>query len=206
MSKENLFPIFKDQKVTRQDRENRLKQRSRVLWFCGLSGSGKSTLAIALEHELHQRGFLCYVLDGDNIRTGLNSNLGFSDEDRTENLRRIAEVARLFAHAGVVTIASFITPLESQRQQSRSIIGEENYLEIFVDCPFEVCEQRDVKGLYARAKAGKVAQFTGRGSQFEPPVNPHLRVDTASESLEESLAKIVEFILPHISPQDGAAR
>lgn len=195
----NLYPVFEHQKVSRQDRENHLNQHSRIIWLCGLSGSGKSTLALALEKKLFDLGFHPYVLDGDNIRTGLNNNLGFTDDDRTENIRRIAEVARLFAHAGVIPITSFICPLESQRKLARKIIGNENFLEVYVDCPFEICEERDVKGLYAKARAGQVANFTGRSSAFEAPHSPDLHLKTHEETPDESLRKLVNFVLPHIS-------
>ncbi|MCD8534883.1 MAG: adenylyl-sulfate kinase [Verrucomicrobia bacterium] len=200
-SPENIHPIFDKQSVQRSDREMRLRQRAKVLWLCGLSGSGKSTLALALEKKLFDLGYFPYLLDGDNIRTGLNRNLGFSDSDRTENLRRIAEVAKLFLDAGVVVLTSFITPLESQRSTSKSIIGESNYLEIFVDAPLSVCEQRDVKGLYAKAKAGTIPQFTGKSSDFIPPAQPHLHLKTSEESIEESLEKLLTFTLNQIHPK-----
>lgn len=184
--------------MSRDDREMRLKQKSKVIWLCGISGSGKSTLAIALEKKLFDLGFFPYVLDGDNIRTGLNNNLGFSDEDRTENLRRIAEVARLFAQSGVIVITSFITPFEAQRRSAEKIIGDDDYIEVFVDCPYEVCEERDVKGLYAKAKAGTIKNFTGKGSNFEAPQTPDLHIKTHEESPEESLEKLVQFLLPVI--------
>lgn len=196
MAESNIHPIFDKQLLDRNQRENRLRQNARVIWLCGLSGSGKSTLAIALEKALFDLGLFPYVLDGDNVRSGLNNNLGFSDEDRTENLRRIAEVAKLFCSSGVIPITSFITPLESQRQSAQKIIGSSDYIEIFVDCPFEVCEERDVKGLYAKAKAGQIKNFTGKSSAFEAPQSPDVHVKTHEESPEESLTKILNYLKP----------
>ena len=156
----NIYPIF-DRMMGREDKETLLKQRSVMVWFTGLSGSGKSTVAIALERELHQRGLLCRILDGDNIRSGINNNLGFSAEDRVENIRRIAEVSKLFIDTGVITIAAFISPNNELREMASSIIGKENFLEIYVNTPIEECERRDVKGLYAKARKGEIKDFTG---------------------------------------------
>ncbi len=177
------------------------KQIAKVIWFYGISGSGKSTLAIALEKQLHARGHLSYVLDGDNIRTGLNKGLGFSDEDRQENIRRIAEVSNLFVDCGVICINSFITPREDLREMARSIIGKPNIVEIYVKASFETCQQRDVKGLYAKAQKGLVPKFTGKDSGFEEPVEPDLIIDTENESIEESLQKVLSFVLPQIEVQ-----
>lgn len=199
MAENNIHPIFQKQLLGKKDRLERLNQIPKVIWLCGLSGSGKSTMAIALEKQLFDLGFFPYVLDGDNIRTGLNNNLGFSSEDRTENLRRIAEVAKLFVDSGVIPITSFITPLESQREAAKQIIGEDNYLEIFVDCPFEICEQRDVKGLYAKAKAGEIKNFTGKQSTFEAPKNSNLHLRTDLETPEESLNKLLDYLKPIIT-------
>lgn len=196
---EHIHPVF-DRMLDRQAKESLLGQRGLVVWFYGLSGSGKSTLALALERELHARGRLTQVLDGDNIRTGLNRNLGFSDEDREENIRRIAEVARLFLHAGVITLASFITPRQAYRDAARQIVGPEDFLDVFVDCPFETCEARDVKGLYAKAKAGKVAQFTGKDSGFERPVAPDIHLDTDALTEEQALEQLLQAVLPRIQP------
>lgn len=165
---ENIHPIF-ERTLDRASKEQLLNQKGGVFWLYGLSGAGKSTLATALEKQLHEEGFMTQLLDGDNIRTGLNNNLGFSDEDRLENIRRIAEVAKLFAQAGVVTITSFITPKRALRALARDIIGKEDFHEIFVTCSFETCERRDVKGLYAKAKAGEIKHFTGKDSSFEAP-------------------------------------
>ncbi len=194
---ENIHPEF-DRMLEREAKETLLQQHGRVLWLYGLSGSGKSTLAHALERRLHDEGRLTKILDGDNIRTGLNNNLGFTDEDRLENIRRIAEVAKLFCHAGVVTITSFITPRKELRAMARKIIGNDDFLEVFVKCSFETCEQRDVKGLYAKAKAGEIKNFTGRDSSFEEPDNADLVIDTDAEDLQASLEQLLDAVRPLI--------
>ena len=193
----NIYPIF-DKMQQRSDKEELLRQHSVMVWFTGLSGSGKSTVAIALERELHRRGFLCRILDGDNIRSGINNNLGFSPADRIENIRRIAEVSKLFVDTGIITIAAFISPSNEMRELASNIIGKENFLEIFVDTPLEVCEQRDVKGLYAKARKGEIKEFTGISAPFEAPENPALRLDTSVLSVEESIHMLLELILPKI--------
>lgn len=193
----NIYPIF-DRMMGREDKETLLKQRSVMVWFTGLSGSGKSTIAIALERELHQRGLLCRILDGDNIRSGINNNLGFSAEDRVENIRRIAEVSKLFIDTGVITIAAFISPNNELREMASSIIGKENFLEIYVNTPIEECERRDVKGLYAKARKGEIKDFTGVSAPFEAPEHPALSLDTSVLSLEESVNKLLELILPEV--------
>ena len=193
----NIYPIF-DKMQQRSDKEELLRQQSVMVWFTGLSGSGKSTVAIALERELHRRGFLCRILDGDNIRSGINNNLGFSPADRIENIRRIAEVSKLFVDTGIITIAAFISPSNEMRELASNIIGKENFLEIFVDTPLEVCEQRDVKGLYAKARKGEIKEFTGISAPFEAPENPALRLDTSVLSVEESIHMLLELILPKI--------
>ena len=164
----NIYPIY-DRMLKREDKEKLLGQRGVMLWFTGLSGSGKSTVAIALERALQDRGLLCRILDGDNIRSGINANLGFSAEDRRENIRRIAEVGKLFVDTGIITIAAFISPTEEIRQMAEHIIGQDDFKEIFVSTPLEVCEQRDVKGLYARARRGEIQNFTGISAPFEAP-------------------------------------
>ncbi len=194
---ENIYPEF-DRMLAREDKEALLMQRGIVLWLFGLSGSGKSALANALERKLHEEGFCTKILDGDNIRTGLNSNLGFSDEDRTENIRRIAEVAKLFLNTGVVTIVAFISPGKAHRQAAREVIGSGDFVEAFVNCSFEVCSQRDPKGLYAQAKGGEIKNFTGRDSLFEEPDDPDLILDTEYDSLETCLKKLYLHILPKI--------
>lgn len=196
---ENLHPIS-DRLLTQADREASLGQKGKVIWLCGLSGSGKSTLAIALEKTLHQAGRHVYVLDGDNIRTGLNAGLGFSSEDRQENIRRIAEVSKLFADAGIITINSFITPTESLRAMAREIVGKDNLIEVYVKASFETCKKRDVKGLYKKVEQGLVPDFTGKDSGFEEPVQTDLVIDTEAETVEESLAKLVDFVSPTVGP------
>lgn len=189
--REHIFPSF-DRILSRQAKEKLLRQRGRVLWFYGLSGSGKSTLASALEERLHRAGILTVLLDGDNIRTGLNSNLGFSDADRGENIRRIAEVAKLFANTGVVTLTSFITPLRGFREMAREIIGEADFHPIYVKASFETCAKRDVKGLYAKAARGDLKQFTGKDSGFEEPLpGEALVLDTEQYSIEECVEQIL---------------
>lgn len=193
----HIYPIF-DRMLTRQDKENLLKQHSVMIWFTGLSGSGKSTIAIALERELHKRGMLCRILDGDNIRSGINNNLGFTEADRVENIRRIAEVSKLFLDAGVITIAAFISPNNDIREMAAHIIGEDDFLEVYVSTPLEECERRDVKGLYAKARKGEIKNFTGISAPFEAPAHPALTLDTSVLSLEESVNKLLELILPRI--------
>lgn len=193
MSEKNIYPIF-DRMLSRQDKETLLEQRGVMLWFTGLSGSGKSTVAIALERELHKRGKLCRILDGDNIRTGINAGLTFSPENRKENIRRIAEVGKLFVDTGIITIAAFVSPTNEVRDLARSIIGEEDFKEIFISTPIEECERRDVKRLYARARRGEVKEFTGISAPFEAPENPALSLDTSVLSLEESVEKILQLL------------
>ena len=199
MSADNLHPIF-ERVLSRAEKEKGLKQRARVIWLYGLSGSGKSTLAVGLERRLHAKGFTTHLLDGDNVRTGLNRGLGFSDADRAENIRRVAEVAKLFAQAGVVTLCSFITPSRSLRAAAREIIGSDDFIEVFVKASFEACAQRDPKGIYAKASAGGVSQFTGRDSTFEPPAegDAALTIDTEIEGVEASLSRLHATVLPKI--------
>jgi adenylylsulfate kinase len=194
---ENIHPIF-DRLLQREDREQRLRQKAKALWLTGLSGSGKSTIAQALERELHNKGFFAQVLDGDNIRSGINSNLGFSIEDRKENIRRIAEIAKLYVNSGVIAINSFISPTTEIRSYAKSIIGESDFIEIFINTPLEVCETRDVKGLYKKARSGEIKGFTGIDSPYQAPINPNLEIKTANQSVRESVAAILEFILPII--------
>lgn len=193
----NIYPIF-DRMMGREDKESLLKQRSVMVWFTGLSGSGKSTVAIALERELHKRGFLCRILDGDNIRSGINNNLGFTEADRVENIRRIAEVSKLFIDSGIITIAAFISPSNDIREMAANIVGKDDFLEVYVNTPLEVCEQRDVKGLYAKARRGEVKNFTGISAPFEAPEHPALTLDTSELTLEESVHKLMELILSKI--------
>jgi adenylylsulfate kinase len=193
---DNIHPIF-DRVLGRPEKEARLKQRSLVIWLYGLSGSGKSTLAVALERRLFAEGFTTQLLDGDNVRTGLNRGLGFTDADRAENIRRVAEVAKLFAQAGLVTICSFITPLRTLRQSARDIIGAEDFFDVYV----KTCARRDPKGLYAKAGAGGVKQFTGKDSAFEEPASGEaaLVIDTEAESPETSLNGLYAAVRTKIS-------
>ena len=194
----DIYPVF-DRMLTRADKERLLGQHGLMIWFTGLSGSGKSTIAIALERELHERGILCRILDGDNVRSGINNNLGFSEEDRVENIRRIAEVSKLFVDTGIVTIAAFISPSNTLRRMAASIIGETDFIEVYVDTPLSVCEQRDVKGLYKRARNGEVKNFTGISALFEAPEHPALRLDTSRLTIGQSVDKLLGLILPKIN-------
>jgi adenylylsulfate kinase len=207
----NLHPIF-DRVLSRADKEARLGQRGQVVWLYGLSGSGKSTLAIALERRLHAEGFATQLLDGDNIRSGLNRGLGFSDADRAENIRRIAEVAKLHAQAGLVTFCSFITPLRSLRALARDIIGPADLIEVYVKASFATCARRDPKGLYAKAAAGGVGQFTGKDSAFEEPAGDSdaagsatLVLDTEAADPEACLATLHAAVLPRIQSSQRAS-
>lgn len=193
----NIHPIF-DTILSRAEKEELLKQHGKVFWMVGLSGSGKSTLARALEAKLHEKGYLTALLDGDNLRSGINNNLGFSEEDRYENIRRAAESAKLLANNGLITICSLISPTEKIRSMASEILGD-LYNEIHINCPVEVCEQRDVKGLYAKARRGEIKNFTGIDSPFEIPANPDLLVDTDKNDLETSLSQLIEFVLPRIN-------
>ncbi|MBQ4278459.1 MAG: adenylyl-sulfate kinase [Rikenellaceae bacterium] len=198
MNDNHIYPIF-DRMLGRADKERLLGQRGAMIWFTGLSGSGKSTVAIALERELQRRGLVCRILDGDNIRTGINAGLGFSAEDRVENIRRIAEVGRLFVDTGIITIAAFVSPTNELRELASRIIGPNDFIEIYVDTPLEVCEQRDVKGLYAKARRGEVKEFTGISAPFEAPENPALRLDTSRLPVGESVGRLLELILPRVT-------
>lgn len=181
-------------KVTKDDRAQLIRQRGTVIWLTGLSGSGKSTIAVDLEHALVENGYYAYVLDGDNIRHGLNRNLSFSPEDRSENIRRIGEVAKLFCDANLITIASFISPYRQDRERVRAIQGEGEFIEVFVKCPLAVCEERDTKGLYKRARAGEVEEFTGISAPYEEPEIPEIVVDTSRISLDECVRDILAYL------------
>jgi len=194
-----IYPTT-DQLLPRSTKEERLGQRGRVFWFYGLSGSGKTTLAAAFERQLHDEQLFASVLDGDNVRSGLNKDLGFSDEDRSENIRRIAEAAKLFVGNGIVTIVSFITPRERFRRMAREIIGEDDFFEIYVKASYETCENRDVKGLYAKANAGKIRNFTGHQSNFEEPSNPWLVLNTEASTSQESLEQLWTAVEPIVRP------
>ena len=191
-----IYPI--QTKVSKQQRQVLLGQNAKLIWFTGLSGSGKSTLAVQLEAQLHAQGFKTYLLDGDNIRTGLNSDLEFTEEGRIENIRRIGEVSKLLLDAGIVVLSAFISPFKADRDKVKGLVGEENYIEVFVDAPMELCEQRDVKGLYKKARAGEVKNFTGIHARYEVPEAPDVRIPTGSMSVEESIEKLVEIVVPRI--------
>ena len=197
---EHIHPIF-DRLLQRSDREKRLQQRSKALWLTGLSGSGKSTIAQHLERSLYNKGYFAQVLDGDNIRSGINSNLGFSDADRRENIRRIAEIAKLYVESGVISINSFISPTIAIRELAASIIGQDNFIEIYINTPLAICEQRDVKGLYKKARAGIIKGFTGIDAPYEAPLSPALEIKTEQMRIEESVQNILDYIEPLIAYQ-----
>ena len=192
-----IFPEF-HRFLNRHDKETLLKQRGLVVWMCGLSGSGKSTIANAAERVLHQQGRFTAILDGDNLRTGLNANLGFTDQDRLENIRRIAETAKLFLDNGIITFVSAITPRGELRDLARGILGEQNLFEVYVKASYEACEQRDVKGLYAKAARGEIQHFTGKDGSFEAPSNPNLILDTEQSTIEDATFELLEAIRPRI--------
>lgn len=194
---ENIHPIF-DRMESRAEKERQLGHRGAVVWFTGLSGSGKSTLAIALERALSARGILCRILDGDNVRCGINAGLGFSEADRRENIRRVAEVCRLFVDTGVVVLACFVSPTRELRQMAAGIVGERDFLEVYVSTPLAECERRDVKGLYAKARRGEIRDFTGISAPFEEPDAPALRLDTSGRSVDECVDRLLERLLPAI--------
>ncbi len=191
----NIHPVA-GKLLPRTDKERLLRQSGRVFWLYGLSGSGKSTLAIGLERSLHEHGLVAAVLDGDNLRSGLNKDLGFSDNDREENLRRVAEVGKLFVDSGLVTIVSFITPRRQFRKTALAILGEDDFRDVYVKASYATCEKRDVKGLYAKAKAGEISDFTGKASDFDEPDSPWLTIDTEKSSPEESLVQLMDAVLP----------
>lgn len=189
----NIHPVF-DYMLSRAERERALGQRARVLWFTGLSGSGKTTIAVALERKLFEMGRFAQVLDGDNLRTGINSDLGFSDADRMENIRRVAEISKLYLNSGIICINCFISPKTEMRELARSIVGPEDFTEVFVDTPIDVCEKRDPKGLYRKARAGLIPHFTGIDDAYEPPLNPDIVVNANLLSVEEAVNKILAEI------------
>ncbi len=191
---ENIYPIY-GRMMTSEEREQLLVQKGMMVWMTGLSGSGKSTVALGVERELHKRGLLCRLLDGDNIRDGINRGLGFSPEDRRENIRRIAEVGKLMVDTGIITLACFVSPTEEIREMARNIIGEKDFFEVYLSTPLSECERRDVKGLYARARRGEVKDFTGISAPFEAPEHPALAIDTTTTPLQENVMKVVEMIL-----------
>ncbi len=184
--------------ITKKDRQKANGHKSLIVWLTGLSGSGKSTLANLLEQKLHQQGIKTYILDGDNIRIGLNKDLKFSDEDRKENIRRIGEIAKLFVDAGIVVITAFISPFKDDRQSVRDLVEKDEFLEIYIDCPVEVCEQRDVKGLYKKARAGEIKDFTGISSPFEKPVKPELVINSGNRSADKNAEELFNFVLGRV--------
>jgi adenylylsulfate kinase len=189
--------------VSRLEKEKRLNQKARAIWMTGLSGSGKSTLGLGLEKELMRRGFLVQILDGDLVRTGINNNLTFSVSDRLENIRRIAEVSKLFIHCGIITIDCFISPTNEIRTLARDIIGKDDFIEIYMNASIEACEERDAKGLYAKARRGEIRDFTGIGSPFEAPAHPDLELNTSELSVQQTIETALRFILPKITFSEG---
>ncbi len=194
MSEESKNIVWYQTSITKEDRRKQTGQKSVIVWFTGLSGSGKSTLSNAVEVELFKQNVRTYLLDGDNIRSGLNKNLGFTEEDRKENIRRIGEVAKLFVDSNTIVLTAFISPFESDREMVRELVEEEEFIEIYVKASLETCESRDPKGLYKKARSGEIKNFTGIDSPYEAPSNPELVVDTEHESIEECTQKVVQFL------------
>jgi len=197
----HIYPVF-DKLLQRKHKENLLNQKSKVIWMTGLSGSGKTTIAKHLDEALYNSGYVAQILDGDNIRSGINNNLNFSDEDRYENIRRIAEVSKLFMNCGIIIINSFISPTEEIRSMALEVIGKENFIEVFVNASLEVCEQRDTKGLYAKARRGEIKNFTGIDSPFEFPEHADITVRTDIQSVNESVDQLLEYILPLVKNEN----
>jgi adenylylsulfate kinase len=195
--KGNLFPIF-DEILQREDKEELLNQNSKVIWMTGLSGSGKTTVAKGVERYLHSQGILNQLLDGDNIRVGISNNLTFSSDDRAENIRRISEVSKLFLNCGIVTINCFVSPTIEIRNIAKQIIGAENFIEVYINASVDTCEERDVKGLYKKARKGEIKDFTGISAPFEAPKSPEIEINTAQLSIDESVQKVLDYILPII--------
>jgi adenylylsulfate kinase len=195
--KRNIIPH--DYQILVNDRRELNKHNSFLLWFTGLSGSGKSTIANVVEQKLFQKGVKTYTLDGDNIRKGINKDLSFSPEDRTENIRRIAEVANLMIDAGLVTLAAFVSPYKKDRENIKSIVKDVNFVEIYINTSIEECERRDVKGLYKRARSGEIKNMTGISAPYEAPENPHIEINTENESIEDAAQRIVDYITPKLS-------
>ncbi len=193
----NIYTTFEKIK-DRYQKEIYLKQRAKVIWFTGLSGSGKTTLASLLEKRLFELNYFCQILDGDNVRSGINRNLKFTEEERMENIRRIAEVSKLFMNCGIILICAFISPTNQMRKMAKEIIGEDDFLEVFVDTPLEVCEQRDPKGLYKRARAGEIKNFTGISSPFEKPENSFMSVDNTNPDIDKTVREMLLKIVPEI--------
>ncbi|MCB0823502.1 MAG: adenylyl-sulfate kinase [Bacteroidales bacterium] len=200
----HIYPVF-DKILQRSHKERLLNQRSKVIWMTGLSGAGKTTIAKHLDEALYHKGYVAQILDGDNIRSGINNNLSFSEDDRFENIRRIAEVSKLFMNCGIIIINSFISPTEQIRNMALEIIGKENFIEVYVNAPLEVCEQRDTKGLYAKARRGEILNFTGIDSPFEHPEHADITVRTDQQSIDESVNQVLEFLLPLIQLDEEGA-
>jgi len=197
MKHNNIHPVF-EQIKDRRAKEIYLKQHAKVIWFTGLSGSGKTSLASMLEKKLFELNYFCQILDGDNVRSGINKNLRFTEEDRVENIRRIAEVSKLFMNCGIILICAFISPTKKMREMAKEIIGEADFLEVYVNTPIEVCEKRDPKGLYKKARSGEIQDFTGVSAPFEPPENPFLVVDNSGPGMEETVRQMLKKIIPRI--------
>jgi adenylylsulfate kinase len=195
---ENIHPQY-EKSLSKEEKERLLQQRGKVVWLTGLSGAGKTTIANLLELELYKKGFVTQILDGDIIRSGINNNLGFSVDEREENIRRVAEVSKLLVHCGIICLNSFISPTKEIREKAKKIIGEKNFIEVFVNTSLAVCEQRDVKGLYKKAREGKIKNFTGISSPYEKPENPDLILNSDNMTIEESVDKCIEYLLPIIS-------
>ena len=195
--KGNLFPIF-DDILQREDKEILLQQNAKVIWMTGLSGSGKTTIAKGVERYLHSKGIINQLLDGDNIRVGISNNLAFSNEDRAENIRRIAEVSKLFMNCGIVTLNCFVSPTIAIRKIAKDIIGEDNFIEVYINASVETCEDRDIKGLYKKARAGEIKDFTGISAPFEAPENADIEINTSELSIDDSVQKVLNHILPKI--------
>jgi len=195
--KSNIYPVF-DELLQKGDKEKFLNQTSKVFWFTGLSGSGKTTIAKGVERKLHSSGYLTKLLDGDNIRSGISNNLSFSLKDRQENIRRIAEISTLFLNCGIITLNCFVSPTANIRSIAKNIIGNENFIEIYINASLKKCEERDTKGLYKKARNGEIANFTGINSPFEPPKNPRLEINTNNNSIDHSIEQVVNFIMPII--------
>ena len=197
MVTDHIYPVF-NRIISRETKEKKLNQHAMVLWFTGLSGSGKTTLASAVEKELFNHGYLTQMLDGDNIRSGINNNLSFTEADRLENIRRISEVSKLFVNCGVITLCAFISPTNEIREHAKDIIGKENFIEIFLNTPLEICEKRDIKGLYKKARKGEIKNFTGISSPFDAPENPDISIDTSVCELDKCVEEVLEYIIPKI--------